>query len=501
MMPTVRLDQGIAVRQRLFRLMSAALLVCLVAVWSPAAAQDGTSLRGDEIAATTGPRSSSRSVVFEALVDLFRDYYWDPEHMDWDAWADRHREAAVSADLRPVFDAVMRRMVSEVGDDHSRWLGLRDVDDVVGAQAGDPDGAPVGEPATEPAAQPAAQPTGEPAAQPTDAEQAVEEDPSISLGFGLQVRYLSGVGLVVERVLPQTPASEAGMRRGDVIERIDDADLRTLSAGAAGAVMTQSLQHVTVDLALRRGGREELELTLEPRPLQHSTLGLTASASMLDDGIGYLYLPSFTLAGTGERVHALLHELEHMGARAYVIDMRGNLGGSLGELGVMMGAFYDGEWARAYARGRVVWQASFVRTSDAGFAILAAEDGRVVREAVVLSPVHITAPVVVIVDRDTSSAAEVAAAVMQASGRASIIGTDTLGNVEVVQGFELPDGSNVLVAVANLEMPDGASLAEGITPDVEARATVRELARGYDAALSEAVAAVVGLPFAPGRWF
>jgi len=454
----------------------------MVTALATAAAQGVLSMPGEEIA-TPAARSASRAVVFEALVDLFRDYYWNPAHMDWDAWADRHREAASAAEERLVFDAIMRRMVAEVGDDHSRWIGLRDVADAIGADAGDEDEADMG---------------GTPGADDAEAD---DGDPGASLGFGLQVRYLAGVGLVVERVLPQTPASEAGLRRGDVIERIDDSDIRTLSAGAAGAVMTKSLQNVTVDLALKRGGREELELTLAPRPLHHSTLGLTASASMLADGVGYLYLPSFTLAGTGVRVHGLLHELKSMGARAYVIDMRGNLGGSLGELGVMMGAFYDGEWARAVARDRIAWHATFVRTREAGFALLEASDGRVVREATVLSPVYISEPLVVIVDRDTSSAAEVAAAVLQTSGRAAVVGTATMGNVEVVQGFELPDGSSVLLAVANLEMPDGGTLADGIVPDVEARANVRELARGYDAALSEAVARVVGLPFAPGRWF
>lgn len=463
-------------------LLAAALCLSLLTPVAFGSAQGALTMPGGEIA-TPAARSTSRAVVFEALVDLFRDYYWNPDHMDWDAWADRHREAALAAEQRPVFDAVMRRMVAEVGDDHSRWIGLRSIEDVIGGDAGDETEA------------------GTEGVDGADDTEQADHDPSTSLGFGLQVRYLSGVGLVVERVLPQTPASEAGLRRGDVIERIDDADIRTLGSGAAGAVMTESLHNVTVDIALKRRGREELQLTLAPRPLQHATLGLTASASMLADGVGYVYLPSFTLLGTGERVHALLHELESMGARAYVIDMRGNLGGSLGELGIMMGAFYDGEWARAVARDKVAWHATFVRTRDAGFALLEAEGGRVVREATVLSPVFIAEPLVVIVDRDTSSAAEVAAAVLQTSGRAAVVGTGTLGNVEVVQGFELPDGGTVLLAVANLEMPDGESLADGIVPDVEASADVRELARGYDAALSEAVATVVGLPFAPGRWF
>src|SRR5690606_1446031 len=132
-----------------------------------------------------------------------------------------------TAELRPVFDAVMRRMVAEVGDDHSRWIGLRDIDAVVGAQA-------VDQVAVEPVDR-TPTPDDESADQPTGGNESTTDDPTVSMGFGLQVRYLSGVGLVVERVLPQTPASEAGMRRGDVIERIDDSDLRTLGAGAADA--------------------------------------------------------------------------------------------------------------------------------------------------------------------------------------------------------------------------------------------------------------------------
>lgn len=466
------LAADVVARRHVGAAFAALMTVCSLVVGA-AFAQGELRMPGDAVAPRVAGQGATRGVVFEALVDLFKDFYWDPDHMDWDAWADRHREAALAAEQRPVFDAIMRRMVAEVGDDHSRWIGLRSVDEAVGAQH-----------------------TPEPAVDETG-----PTDPTEQLGVGLQVRYLEGVGLVVERVLPQTPASEAGMRRGDVIERIDGADLRTLSAGAAGAVMSESLQHAVVDLGLRRGGREELRLTLVPRPLHQATLGLTASASMLDDGVGYLYLPSFTLAGTGERVHELLRELDRMGARAYVLDLRGNLGGSIGELGIVMGAFLDGDWARAVAKGRVVWHASFERAGEVGHALLRAVDGRVVREAGVLSPVNVAEPLVVIVDRDTSSAAEVAAAVMQASGRATVVGVATTGNVEVVQGFELPDGSTVLIAVANLEMPDGETLSDGIVPDIEARATVRELARGYDAALSEAVAAVVGLPFAPGRWF
>lgn len=404
--------------------------------------------------------TSERAHVFEALVDLFRDYYWEPDHLDWDAWADRHRAAALAADQRVVFDAVMRRMVAEVGDDHSRWLGLNDLgfDSLLG-----------------------------------------QDGPGLT--FGLQVRFLPGVGLVVERVLPATPADLAGMLRGDVIEAVGGLDLRTADQGQVNAAMDATISSGSASLKVRRGSRAPQVFELKPAPADESSLLLNPYATMLEGDTGFLYLPSFTLVGTGAKSHELLASLQERGARSFVIDLRGNLGGSLAELGVFLGAFVDGQWGQAVARGKVLWRAEFNSDQAGGLARLVGADGRAVREARVAEPVRIDAPLAVLVDSRTSSAAEVAAAVLQARGLAHVVGVATLGNVEVVQGFGLPDGSNVLVAVANLQLPDGTSLDGGVQPDAQASADVRQLARGFDPAIARAQSALTGLPFTPGRWF
>src|SRR5690606_14148601 len=88
-------------------------------------------------------------------------------------------------------------------------------------------------------------------------------------------------------------------------------------------------------------GRETVEVSLEPRYVAQAELQRTPAAELLNDAVGYVYVPSFTLAGTGERVHALLADLKARGARSFVLDLRGNRGGSLAELGVLMGAFVD----------------------------------------------------------------------------------------------------------------------------------------------------------------
>ncbi len=403
---------------------------------------------------------NERARVFDALVDLFRDYYWNPDHLDWDAWGERHREAALAATERVVFDAVMRRMVSEIGDDHSRWLGLTSLDfDSLLGQDGD------------------------------------------KLTFGLQVRFLNGVGLVVERVLPTTAADVAGLLRGDVIEAIDDLDLRLADQTQVDAAMNATLDAGAASMSVRRGSRAATTIELVPTAADERSLLLNPYATMLEGDIGFLYLPSFTLVGTGAKAHELLATLQQRGAKSYVIDLRGNLGGSLAELGVFLGAFVDGEWGQAVARGGVMWSAEFRTDRSGGTARLVGTDGRSVREARVAAPVRIEAPLAVLVDSRTSSAAEVAAAVLQARGLARVVGIATLGNVEVVQGFGLPDGSNVLVAVANLQLPDGASLDGGVQPDSHASADVRQLSRGFDPAIAGALSALSGLPFTPGRFF
>lgn len=441
---------------------------------------------GGELAVARPPEGRElRRIVFEATVDLFRDYYWDEDRLDWDAWAERHRRDAVEAEGRGRFDAVMRRMVAEVGDDHSRWLGLAGLE---------PGLTPITSPFGPTGAAPEA-PVPDDLAPPL----AAQGEPTPSLG--MLVRWVAGAGVVVERVLPGTPAEEAGVRRGDVIVAIAGRPLAEAGAAGVGLVLAASLSEERVDLTLSRAGRETVEVSLEPRYVAQAKLQRTPAAELLNDAVGYVYVPSFTLAGTGERVHALLADLKARGARSFVLDLRGNRGGSLAELGVLMGAFVDGEWARAVSRGRVVWTAAFERWGGSGTAVLRAADGRVLRSAAVEAPALVTEPLVVLVDEETSSAAEVAAAVLQATGRAQVVGTPTGGNVEVVRSYLLPDRSQVLVAVANLELVDGRSLDDGIVPDASAALDVKDLARGFDAPIAEGLRLLSGLPFSPGRWF
>ncbi len=401
--------------------------------------------------------SQGRDRVFQALVDVFQDRYWDPGWMDWQAWAKRYRASVVDAGSRASFDDAMRRMVDAVHDEHSSWLGL--------ASYGGESGAPH--------------------VKPT---------------IGVESAYLQGVGLVITRVLPGSPADAAGLRRGDVITRVNREVLDGVTRWDAGLALNRAVGAGDVSLGLRRG-RKAFDRILTPRPLAQRVLAERPVGRMLDATTGYIYLPSLNLPNTGVLFHQALGELMHDGATSLIVDMRGNYGGRLGQLGLVLGAFVDGPWAKALGRGGVVWEGRYDVVDGEGVSSLRAEDGTVLEEARLPHPVRFDGPLVVLVDGQNSSAGEVGPLALQDLKRAKVVGVRTDGNVEAVQGFTLPDGSVVMVAVANMEGVDGRAFDGGVVPTVSAHMTLTGLARGYDAPVAVAQALLDGLPFDPGRVF
>ena len=405
-----------------------------------------------------------RERLLQELVALFRTNYWDADHVDWVDWGARHREAVVAAEDRGALDAAFVRMVRELGDGHSSWVGL----------------------------------PGEAAAS--------EREASSTPRLGVQLSYVEGRGLVIERVYPGTPAAEADLRRADVITTVGGLDLR--SAGSlfeANAALAAALGEGSVALRVERG-RVTFDVEVGASSVAFSDVATRPYAVMLGEHVGYLHVPTFNEAGVGAASHRALRDLAADGARALVLDLRGNLGGRLVEAGLVVGAFVPGPWARATARGELAWSATYeVAPSPTGglqaVSRLVQADGATLGEGRIEDPVAFSGPVVVVVGSETASAGEIVAGALLAAGRARAVGETTQGNVEAVRAFALADGSRVLVAIARVEGRDGAALEAGVAPEVTARASVLDLARGVDPPVAEALRLLGGLPFTPGRWF
>ncbi len=443
-------------------LFASLLLASLLAFPAATLAQEAAPSREPAPGHTFGGDAVAFGRTVDALVTLVRREYWDPDHLDWQAWADRYRSEAVAALDRPAFDAVMRRMLRALDDDHSSWMGLSAAAPRGGSSAGSDAGPP---------------------------------------RLGAQFSFEPGRGLVVERVFAATPAADAGLRRADVIIAVGEVPLGSRSGLIdANAVLAEALASGDVRLVVERR-RATLSIDVVGAAVAFREVAEVPFAVMLDHATGYLAVPTFNAAGVGREVHRALGELQDEGAVALVLDLRGNLGGRLAEAGLVVGAFSRGTWADAVARGELAWHARVELLGDGLLSRLERSGGEVLAAARVERPVSWRGPLVVLVDSATVSAGELVALALQDQERALVVGQPTAGNVEAVQGFTLPDGSRVMLAVADLRGPRGLDFSAGVVPDVLARAAGSELARGMDGPLVEARRLLGGLPFTPDRLF
>jgi C-terminal processing protease CtpA/Prc len=159
---------------------------------------------------------------------------------------------------------------------------------------------------------------------------------------------------------------------------------------------------------------------------------------------------------------------------ALVLDLRGNRGGDAGRMGRVLGCFLPAGTALAQATDR----AGRVRAWNVlpGCAARARP-----------------ARLVVLVDRDTISSAEIAAAALKREAGATIVGERTGGAVRGAGGVRLPDGGLLVLSELEVTLPDGRRLeGTGVAPDLAAVTSPADRAAGRDPALDAAAKAAAG---------
>ena len=291
---------------------------------------------------------------------------------------------------------------------------------------------------------------------------------------------------LVRTVAPDGPAARAGLLPGDVIVTVDGKNV----SRAAGREFFPALggpEGTRRVLGIERGERK-LELTVTRGPYYFPPL----ASSMLPDNIGYLRINSFPVSGVRlpnnteflDDLDWRLDELDAQGARALVLDLRGNPGGLVFTAAEVIGRFLP-EDARTVinsdARGRQI-------TGLAGGA------GSVGRRRQL--------PMVVLVDRDSASTSEVLAAALRENDRALIVGERTGGVLATALIQPLPEDAGLSVAVAEVVTAIARLKIDeaGFPVDVEAPAPSGEdLRAGRDPQIDAAVAALANAPLPPAQ--
>jgi carboxyl-terminal processing protease len=285
-------------------------------------------------------------------------------------------------------------------------------------------------------------------------------------GIGVRTTERNGRFYFLE-VLPGGPAEAAGARQFDRVVAVDGAptegitllQLSTRLRGPAGTAVAVTVR--------RPGEAAPLTITITRAPITTPAV----SHRMLDGSVGYLRFRSFSTA-SAQQVQAALEALQAQGARAIVLDIRGNPGGLIVELVRVASALLPPGLRIAVREDR---QAQAVVDVTSG--------------GPVLNP---ATPLAVIVDGGTGSSGEILAAAVQEHRRGTLVGQRTAGAVLNSLGFSLPGGAGLSVAVRRISTGNGVVLERvGVRPDVEVAISADDLEAGVDAQLQRAIDATM----------
>jgi carboxyl-terminal processing protease len=241
-----------------------------------------------------------------------------------------------------------------------------------------------------------------------------------------------------------TPAYQAGVLAGDLIMEIDGSSTEGMNPDKAVEVLT-GRPGTPVTLTVLHEGDEKTDKIKINRAIIDvpSVLGDTRKADDSwdfmydkDKKIGYVRITSF-IQNTTEELKKALSELKADGMRGLILDLRDNPGGLLGAAVEISDLFVsDGLIVSTKGRNTVTKTYEAVREGS-----------------------YDDFPMVVLVNQNSASAAEIVSACLQDHKRAKVVGQRTYGKGSVQNIIELEDGNSVLkLTVATYQRPSGKNI-------------------------------------------
>lgn len=259
-----------------------------------------------------------------------------------------------------------------------------------------------------------------------------------SVGIFLAKRL--GFATVIS-VLPGSPAEKAGVKPGDLIDRVDSTATRELSvvqiqrllAGPAGSTVTLTL--------VREARGEPQKYPITRAPLAYPPVVSKA----LEESAGYIRVATFD-KGKATEISGRLKELIAGGANKIVLDLRNCAGGESDEAVDTASLFLENGLV-AYLSGQRYPRRDLAANKN---------------------PAEVCKlPVAVLINQSTAGPAELVASAIQGNKRGEVIGIRSFGVGVFQKVITLDDGSALLLSVAKYYGPDGKAIQDnGVTPSV-----------------------------------
>lgn len=261
-----------------------------------------------------------------------------------------------------------------------------------------------------------------------------------------------GIGSVIRYYTPRkrvaiiepsegSPAAEIGLKAGDIILEVNGKEM------VQGDRTPNELTSYVSDHL--RGEPETICVVKVDRPTSDSTyvpmeFKITRSTirtnpvpyyGMVGDSVGYIFISTFAIENCSKDIKKALIELKQQGAKAMILDVRGNGGGLLGEAVNVVNFFVPKGKEIVVTKGKVKQAGTTYKTMN--------------------EPIDTEIPLAVLVDGSTASASEIVSGSLQDLDRAVIVGNRTYGKGLVQVPRELPYNSSMKVTTAKYYIPSG----------------------------------------------
>lgn len=274
------------------------------------------------------------------------------------------------------------------------------------------------------------------------------------VGLGIEMKADLGKGLLLVNVLPNSPAKEGGLKRGEHIIAIDGRDSRNMTTDAASQLLrgpSGSVVRLTIETA---DGQQTRSRRFARRAVAVASIPV---AEIIDrsNGIAYIQMNGFQKTTAAELDRAL-QKLQREGMRVLIWDLRGNPGGLLTAAVEVLDRFID--------KGTLV--STRGRTRDQNWTYSARQVGTW------------SVPLILLVDGDSASASEIVAGAIHDHRRGTIIGRTTFGKWSVQSIFPMNNRMGLRLTTAKFYSPHGQNYTKvGIRPDLLVEKAPRHLLR------------------------
>lgn len=274
-------------------------------------------------------------------------------------------------------------------------------------------------------------------------------------GIGVAIKPGDDDKITVTTVFDNSPAQKAGIKKDDIIDKVNGETVTAKESSKAVALMSGEVGK-KVALSIIRANSSSLEITLTTAKIEKTTV--TAEVIDKGKGTGYIRINEFD-TDTAKNFKEKLDYLKANGSKGIIIDLRSNPGGIMKEVVAVASNFVD--------KGKIITSTIDKYNNK--------------KEELSSGGDYIGIPMVLLVDEGSASASEIFTGVVRDYKLGTIVGKKTFGKGVVQTSIETGDGTALKVTIAKYYNPNGENIHKiGINPDIEVEYPKDLLDKPYD---------------------